>query len=365
LNKHVIVGMSGGVDSAVAALLLKQEGYNVECVFMKNWEDDEDLQCTAEEDYADALQVCDRLNLPLRTVNFTQEYWDKVFKYFIDEYKIGRTPNPDVLCNKEIKFKAFLNYALKLGADFIATGHYALNFDTGNGRALKKGKDGKKDQSYFLYLLNQKALEKSLFPLGHLEKSDVRTLAVENGLHNAGKKDSTGVCFIGEQKYFKDFLKKYIPPKPGQIVTQKGIPCGKHDGLMYYTLGQRKGLGLGGGFGTQQEPWFVAGKNMEENTLIVVQGHNHPALYNTSLTAGQIHWISGERPSGINNIKAKIRYGQKDQSCHIKNLNNDLFKVDFLHPQFGVTPGQSIVFYEKNECLGGGIIENSPDFKKT
>lgn len=360
MSKHVIVGMSGGVDSAVAALLLKQQGYDVECVFMKNWEDHEDSKCSAEEDYADALLVCDHLGLALRTVNFTKEYWDNVFKYFLDEYGKGRTPNPDILCNKEIKFKAFLDFALELGADFIATGHYALNQPVENRRALFKGRDESKDQSYFLYLLNQSALEKSLFPLGALEKTKVRTLAAANGLQNAEKKDSTGVCFIGEQKYFKNFLKKYIPPKPGKIVTLDGTVCGEHDGLMYYTLGQRKGLGVGGGYGNNREPWFVAGKEMETNTLIVVQGHNHPALYLTELAADQLHWVEGELPSNLNNLKAKIRYGQKDQSCKILDLSEKKLQVNFSFPQFGVTPGQSIVFYKDNECLGGGIINSSP-----
>lgn len=358
MSARVIVGMSGGVDSSVAALILMQQGYEVECVFMKNWEEDDDDRCTAEEDYRDALMVCDTLDLPLRSVNFSREYWDRVFEYFLQEYRQGRTPNPDILCNKEIKFKAFLDYALELGADYIATGHYA-RIEPGNQvLSLYKGLDPGKDQSYFLYLLGQEALAKSLFPIGKYKKRDVRKIADEAGLLNATKKDSTGLCFIGEQKFFKDFLKKYIPTNPGEIITIDGTVCGEHEGLMYYTLGQRKGLGIGGGYGEKEAPWFVADKHLEENRLVVVQGHDHSALYHFTLTADQLHWISGEPPSALSGLTAKIRYRQSDQPCIITDINDTSCKVKFEHPQFAITPGQSVVFYRKDECLGGGIINN-------
>jgi len=357
VNKRVIVGMSGGVDSSVAALLLKEQGYEVECIFMKNWEGEPEDACTNEDDYRDALTVCDTLGLPLRSVSFVQEYWDRVFTYFLAEYQAGRTPNPDVLCNKEIKFKSFLEYASALGADFIATGHYARIKYRDDHYHLLKGKDAGKDQSYFLYLLDQEALSKSLFPLGDLEKSKVRQLAEKAELITHHKKDSTGVCFIGEQKFFKEFLMKYLNPNPGDMVTEDGTVCGQHDGLMYYTLGQRKGLGIGGGHGTLEAPWFVADKDLEHNRLIVVQGHDHPALYSKALTASHLHWISGTPPEQTEKLSAKIRYRQTDQSCRLVELSQDTCQVAFDVPQFAVTPGQSIVFYQGAECLGGGIIE--------
>ncbi len=357
MAEPIIVGISGGVDSSVTALLLQQQGYDVECVFMKNWDGDDD-NCTAEEDYKDALSVCDHLGLPLRSVNFAQDYWDNVFQYFIDEYAAGRTPNPDVLCNREVKFKAFLDYALELGAVKIATGHYAQIREYDDTFQLLKGLDPNKDQSYFLYLLGQDALSKSMFPIGEMDKTDVRKIAETSGLINHAKKDSTGVCFIGEQKFFKDFLKKYIPAQPGLIHTIDGKNCGEHDGLMYYTMGQRKGLGIGGGYGDKEAPWFVADKDLDNNILIVAQGHNHPALYHQSLTANQMHWISGKPPTSLVGIAAKIRYRQADQLCTITDLSHDQIHVQFDTKQFAITPGQSIVFYAGDVCLGGAIIKN-------
>ena len=356
MSDTIIVGMSGGVDSSVTAKILKDQGYNVECVFMKNWEGDTE-NCNAEEDYKDALSVCDHLDIPLRSVNFSNEYWNKVFQHFIDEYAKGRTPNPDVLCNREVKFKAFLNYAFDLGAVKIATGHYAQINQLENEFELLKGLDKNKDQSYFLYLLGQNELSKSLFPIGNIDKIKVRKLAEGSGLINYAKKDSTGVCFIGEQKFFKDFLKKYIPVKPGLIQTVDGKICGEHDGLMYYTMGQRKGLGIGGGHGFKEAPWFVADKDLDHNILIVAQGHNHPSLFHKGLEADQIHWINETPTSSLENISAKIRYRQDDQSCKITELSKNSCKVIFKDPQFAITPGQSIVFYVDNKCLGGAIID--------
>ena len=357
MSDPIIVGISGGVDSSVTAMTLKKQGYNVECVFMKNWEG-EDETCTSEQDYKDALAVCDHLNLPLRSVNFSKEYWNNVFQYFIDEYAKGRTPNPDVLCNREVKFKAFLDFALDLGANKIATGHFARIVESDGLFQLLKGIDDNKDQSYFLYLLGQDALSKSMFPIGEIDKKKVRKLAESSGLINHAKKDSTGVCFIGEQKFFKKFLKKYIPAQPGNIHTIDGNPCGEHDGLMFYTMGQRKGLGIGGGHGDKEAPWFVADKDLENNILIVAQGHDHPALFHQKLEADQIHWISGSPPHALENISAKIRYRQMDQSCEITTLSSDRCTVKFDKPQFAIAPGQSIVFYKGDDCLGGAIIDN-------
>ena len=357
MSNPIIVGISGGVDSSVTAMTLKKQGYNVECVFMKNWEG-EDETCTSEQDYKDALAVCDHLNLPLRSVNFSKEYWNNVFQYFIDEYAKGRTPNPDVLCNREVKFKAFLDFALDLGANKIATGHFARIVESDGLFQLLKGVDDNKDQSYFLYLLGQDALSKSMFPIGEIDKKKVRKLAESSGLINHAKKDSTGVCFIGEQKFFKNFLKKYIPEQPGNIHTIDGNSCGEHDGLMFYTMGQRQGLGIGGGHGDKEAPWFVADKDLENNILIVAQGHDHPALFHQKLEADQIHWISGSPPQDLENISAKIRYRQMDQSCEITTLSSDRCTVKFDKPQFGIAPGQSIVFYKGDDCLGGAIIDN-------
>ena len=352
--KKIIVGLSGGVDSAVAAFLLKDAGYHVEAIFMKNWNEDDD--CPVEEDYKDALMVAETIGIPLHSVNFSKEYWDKVFKTFLDEYKIGRTPNPDILCNKEIKFKAFLDYCLDLGADQIATGHYAKIAQSSHGFELHKGDDGNKDQSYFLYTLNQNALSKSIFPLASLEKSEIRAIAKEQKLPVYNKKDSTGICFIGERD-FKTFLKTYLPANPGSIVKPDGTIIGKHDGLMYYTLGQRQGLGIGGGYGDLDEPWYVSDKAMGRNELIAVQGNNHPDLYHSSLTASHIHWISGNPPENETAIGAKIRYRSSDAKCVLEHVSKTEVKVTFNQPQFAIAPGQSVVFYDGTLCLGGGIID--------
>ena len=355
-NKKVIIGMSGGVDSSVAAHLLLEQGYQVEGLFMKNWEeDDSEEYCTATEDLADAQSVSDVLGIKLHTVNFSSEYWDQVFEYFLEEYRSGRTPNPDIMCNKEIKFKAFLDYAIDLGADYIATGHYARIERTGSQLKMLKGVDENKDQSYFLYTLQQHQLAKSLFPIGELEKPKVRALAEKAGFDTANKKDSTGICFIGERK-FTEFLQRFLPAQPGDIISSEGQVIGKHQGLMYYTLGQRQGLGIGGLKTASDEPWFVVDKNLKTNQLIAGQGHNHPLLLNKYLEASQLHWVSGEAPADSFSCKAKIRYRQAEQLCHV-NINDGICTVCFNEPQRAITPGQSIVFYDNNICLGGGIID--------
>jgi len=349
--------MSGGVDSAVAALLLRETGWDVQCIFMKNWEENSP-GCSSEEDYLDALQAAEVLGLPLHSVNFSQEYWDRVFTYFLDEYQAGRTPNPDVLCNREIKFKVFLDFALKLGAEKIATGHYARIHEHDGHYSLLKGVDASKDQSYFLYLLGQNALSKAIFPLGELTKAKVRAIAEEAGLPNAHRKDSTGICFIGERK-FRDFLENYLPAQPGDILTQEGTVVGRHKGLMYYTLGQRQGLGIGGGHGAEELPWYVAEKRIADNTLVVVQGQKNPALYSQDLTADEVHWIGHQPPEPGLRITAKIRYRQPDQPCQITEITDNRLKVSFEQPQFAVAPGQSVVFYDREACLGGAIIERA------
>lgn len=350
---RVIVGMSGGVDSSVAAYLLKQQGYDVIGIFMKNWDDtDETGFCTATEDYNDVIRVCNQIGIPYYAVNFEKQYWDKVFTYFLDEYRAGRTPNPDVMCNKEIKFKAFLDHAMSLGADYLATGHYArVEYQDGSYKMLR-GVDENKDQTYFLNALSQEQLSKTMFPIGEIPKKDVRKIASEAGLATATKKDSTGICFIGERN-FKEFLSQYLPAQPGEMQTLDGEVKGKHDGLMYYTLGQRHGLGIGG----SGEPWFVVGKNLERNVLHVAQGFHHPSLYSEGLHAIQISWVSGQEPSKEFSCTAKFRYRQPDQGVKVKTLENGEAVVTFDSPQRAITPGQSVVFYDGAICLGGGTID--------
>lgn len=357
-TRQIVVGMSGGVDSSVAALLLQQQGFAVRGVFMKNWEgDDTNGHCNAEEDLEDARQVCDRLGIDLQGVNFSDQYWERVFEYFLTEYRAGRTPNPDILCNREIKFKAFLDYALSLGADAIATGHYArIDYQHGRYRLLR-GRDHNKDQSYFLYTLGQAQLAKSLFPLGELEKPVVRQMAEKHQLITFNKKDSTGICFIGERD-FKAFLQRYIPAQPGEIVTSEGKYIGNHDGMMYYTLGQRQGLGIGGISGHEGATWYVADKDLENNRLIVVDQHDHPLLYSVELSASNLSWTAGVAPQAPCTCSAKTRYRQTDAACIITEIDKAVCKVVFEQPQWAVTPGQSIVFYRGEECLGGGTIEH-------
>lgn len=352
----VVVGMSGGVDSSVTAYLLKEQGYDVVGIFMKNWDEkDEAGVCTAEKDYEDVRRVSSQLGIPYYTVNFTKEYWDRVFSYFLDEYKKGRTPNPDVMCNKEIKFKAFLDYALKLGADYIATGHYARVDYTNNEYKLLRGVDSNKDQTYFLCTLGQYQLSKSMFPIGHLKKSEVRDIAMEEGLITAEKKDSTGICFIGERN-FDRFLDTYLPAQPGNIMTLDGKIVGKHTGLMHYTFGQRKGLGIGG-IGTG-EPWFVVDKDLKKNILYVVQGDKHPMLYSNGLMASDLHWVSHRPKNKIFNCTAKFRYRQPDNEVNVNLTDDNKCKVIFKRPQKAITPGQAVVFYDGEECLGGGTIDS-------
>ncbi len=392
----VIVGMSGGVDSSVAALLLLQQGFNVEGLFMKNWDEDDGTDaCTAMEDLADAQAVADKLKIRLHVASFAAEYWDRVFEHFLSEYGSGRTPNPDILCNKEIKFKAFLDYAQTLGADYIATGHYARNdyarndyarndhapndyagndhapndyagnesgrnetrpSEGGDRALLLKGLDHNKDQSYFLHAVSGDRIGKTLFPVGELEKAKVRQLALEAGLITHDKKDSTGICFIGERK-FKDFLKRYLPAQPGAIETSDGQVIGRHEGLMYHTIGQRQGLGIGGLKDFSDEPWYVAQKDLTRNVLVVVQGTDHPLLYSSALTATAIDWVAGEPPALPLRCHAKTRYRQPDQDCVVERQDQH-WLVTFDHPQRAVTPGQSVVLYQGEVCLGGGIIEN-------
>ncbi len=353
---HVIVGLSGGVDSSVAALRLLESGYRVTGLFMKNWEeDDTEEYCSAAEDLADAQQVAERLGIELLTINFSAEYWDRVFEHFLSEYRAGRTPNPDVLCNREIKFKAFLDYALDLGADYIATGHYAGIRRLPDGRCeLVRAADENKDQTYFLYMLGQRALQHALFPLHDLPKPTVRQIAEQAGFANFRKKDSTGICFIGERR-FRDFLAQYLPAQPGDIETLEGEVIGRHQGLMYYTIGQRQGLGIGGRADGDNRPWFVAAKDLERNVLRVVQGHDHPALLRRELTAEQLHWVAGQPPAAQFTCRARCRHRQPLQACEV-TLDGELAQVRFAEPQRAITPGQSVVFYQDDICLGGGII---------
>ncbi len=356
---RVVVGMSGGVDSSVTALLLKEQGYDVVGIFMKNWDDtDDNGVCTATEDYKDVAKVANQIGIPYYSVNFEKEYWDRVFEYFLEEYRRGRTPNPDVMCNKEIKFKAFLDYALQLGADYVATGHYAQVVRDEQGVShMLRGVDNNKDQTYFLSQLSQAQLAKTLFPLGHLQKPEVREIAEKSGLATAKKKDSTGVCFIGE-KNFKEFLGKYLPAKPGNMVAENGEIKGTHAGLMYYTIGQRQGLGIGGG-GENPDPWFVIGKDLTTNTLYVGQGFHHPTLYSTHLEASEIHFTTeGDRPKEFR-CTAKFRYRQQDTGVTVTLDEEDSTKgtVIFDEPVRAITPGQAVVFYDGDECLGGGMID--------
>ncbi|MBU6467843.1 MAG: tRNA 2-thiouridine(34) synthase MnmA [Betaproteobacteria bacterium] len=347
MAKRVVVGMSGGVDSSVTALLLKEQGFEVIGLFMKNWEDDE--QCNAREDLVDAASVADLLGIDIEAVNFSVEYRERVFQNFLTEYRAGRTPNPDILCNSEIKFKAFLDHAYSLGADYIATGHYARVREMNGQFQLLKGLDPAKDQSYFLYRLNQAQLKNTLFPVGELNKTEVRDIAKKAGLPTASKKDSTGICFIGERP-FREFLQRYLPKEPGPMMTPEGKEVGEHQGLMYYTIGQRQGLGIGGA----GEPWFVADKVMASNTLIVVQGHNHPLLLKPTLNAQEVSWVSGQSPL-TTHISAKTRYRQQDAACVLTTTEKG-FTLQFDEPQWAITPGQSAVLYDKDVCLGGGII---------
>ena len=353
---RVIVGMSGGVDSSVSALLLQQQGYQVEGLFMKNWEEDDGTEyCTAREDLADAKKVCDKLGIYLHQANFAAEYWDNVFEHFLEEYKAGRTPNPDILCNREIKFKAFLDYALTLGADLIATGHYVRRDDSGEQVLMRKGLDNNKDQSYFLHAVGEEQIAKTLFPVGELEKSEVRAIAEEHDLVTFNKKDSTGICFIGERR-FRDFLKQYIPAQPGTIETEAGEVIGEHHGLMYHTIGQRQGLGIGGLKNASDEPWYVLEKDLGRNVLIVGQGNDNPLLFSKALSADTIYWVNGE-PELPAKLTAKVRYRQGDQSCTLQRGSDSRYFVVFDEPQRAVTPGQSVVFYNGDICLGGGVIE--------
>lgn len=352
---RVIVGLSGGVDSSVAALRLKAQGYAVEGLFMKNWEEDSNSQhCPYESDLKDVISICKTLDIKLHTVNFAQEYWQDVFSHFLDEYAAGRTPNPDILCNKEIKFKAFLDHALKLGADAIATGHYARIQNT-EPRQLLKAVDLNKDQSYFLYTLNQHALKHALFPLGDLTKPEVRAIAKAHGLVNYDKKDSTGICFIGERP-FNDFISEYLPSTSGDIKTPEGQVVGQHPGLLYYTLGQRHGIGIGGQKNAAPAPWYVVGKDMEKNVLYVTQDVNHPWHFTKTFKATQCHWVSGNAPNETIRCQAKIRYRQKDVACVLTPTSPNTADITFIEPQKSVTPGQSVVLYDQDICLGGGII---------
>jgi len=350
MSDRVVVGLSGGVDSSVAALLLKQQGYEVIGLFMRNWEDD--AECPAKQDFLDVLAVAEVIGIEVEAVNFAKEYKERVFGYFLREYQAGRTPNPDVLCNSEIKFKAFLEHALSLGASKIATGHYARVAERNGEFSLLKAQDSAKDQSYFLYRLNQAQLSKTLFPLGELLKPEVREIARKAHLPTHAKKDSTGICFIGERD-FRTFLSRYLPKQPGEMETPDGRCVGKHEGLMYYTLGQRQGLGIGG----QGEPWFVAGKDMQRNVLVVVQGHEHPLLLKDMLVAQDLNWISGRAPEITPPYAAKTRYRQQDAGCHITQLAHDQLALKFDTAQWAVTPGQSVVMYQGETCLGGGVIQ--------
>ena len=357
-QQRVIVGMSGGVDSSVSALLLLEQGYQVDGLFMKNWEEDDGTDyCTAMDDLADAQAVCDRIGIKLHTANFAAEYWDNVFEHFLAEYKAGRTPNPDILCNREIKFKAFLDYALMLGADLIATGHYVRRRDIDGHTELLKGLDPNKDQSYFLHAVGGTQIARTLFPVGELEKPAVRAIAEKYELATAKKKDSTGICFIGERR-FSDFLKQYLPAQPGVIETTDGEQIGQHHGLMYHTIGQRQGLGIGGMKDASDEPWYVLAKDVARNVLVVGQGNEHPWLFSSALLASEIFWVNPVDLSAPRQLTAKVRYRQSDQQCTLEQTPQG-YRAIFSTPQRAVTPGQSVVFYDGDICLGGGVIETA------
>ena len=355
-NPHVVVALSGGVDSSVACLRLREAGLRCSALFMKNWnEPTEDGHCRWEQDVDDCLEVCEKLDIPLNTIDLSKAYWDGVFEDFLAEYRRGRTPNPDVLCNREIKFKAFLDAARKLGGDLIATGHYVRSDHVDGHWRLKTGVDGNKDQSYFLYTLGQGQLGNAMFPVGDLPKREVRALARAAGLATHEKKDSTGICFIGERR-FREFLAQYVPAQPGPVMTEDGRVIGQHHGAVYYTLGQRQGLGIGGVRGGIEAPWFVAAKDLEHNILTVVQGHDHPALQSQALLATDVSWVAGQAPPAPISCTAKTRYRQRAQPCTILAHDRDQLLVEFSAPQRAVTPGQSVVFYQDEVCLGGAII---------
>ncbi|EEK43140.1 tRNA (5-methylaminomethyl-2-thiouridylate)-methyltransferase [Bacillus cereus m1293] len=350
---RVVIGMSGGVDSSVAALLLKEQGYDVIGIFMKNWDDtDENGVCTATEDYNDVIEVCNQIGIPYYAVNFEKQYWDKVFTYFLDEYRAGRTPNPDVMCNKEIKFKAFLEHAIALGADYVATGHYARVAYMDGEYKMLRGVDDNKDQTYFLNQLSQEQLSKTMFPLGELKKPQIREMAKEAGLVTAAKKDSTGICFIGERN-FKDFLSNYLPAQPGVMQTLSGEVKGKHDGLMYYTIGQRHGLGIGG----NGDPWFAVGKNLKENILYVDQGFHNELLYGDEVIATNVGWVSNKAKEKEFKCTAKFRYRQEDNKVTVQIVDENTVRILCDEPIRAITPGQAVVFYDGDECLGGATID--------
>lgn len=365
-DSHVVVGMSGGVDSSVAALLLKEHGCRVTGLFMKNWDEvDEDGQCNAEADYEDVARVCESIGIPYYSTNFTKEYWDQVFVHFVKEYEAGRTPNPDILCNREIKFDAFLKKAVSFGADYLATGHYARIFlepsetDSDVKPLLAKGVDSGKDQTYFIHAIHRNILKKVSFPIGHLQKSEVREIAKKHGLSTHAKKDSTGICFIGERK-FRDFLSRYVAAKPGEFRNLDGTVVGRHRGSAFYTIGQRRGLGLGG----DGPCWYVIAKDVEKNIVFVERGDDHPSLYKAGLKAKESSWIDLQAPmagSEVLKCRAKIRHRQADQNCQVRFIDESqkILQVDFDQPQRAVAPGQSIVFYQDDICLGGAVIDSA------